>query len=357
MLLAVLVLTLTTAALAQEPSAMLAQKSKSATEAAKLLAIAQQKGHVRVIVAFDSPVAAHQLRPDAASLAIVTSGVAATQDDIIARHFGSASSPTAGQGSVRGISRFPITPGFAVNVTGAELDALAADPQVVHIQHDRPVPPALSQSVPLIGMPAAYAKGATGSGQVVAVLDTGVQANHEFLAGKVVAEACFSNGGGGGGGVSLCPNGQPTQTGAGAASPNTEQCIWRAAFFLPDAELCDHGTHVAGIAAGFKSPPSPDEPPNGVAKDAGIFAIQVFTRFNNPENNSDCVGIGVDVGQPCVHSIPSDMILALDHVYFNLGPGGLDVASVNMSIGGGQYVSCQGDEIQAPIDRLRREGV
>ena len=131
--------------------------------------------------------------------------MAATQDGIIASHFGSATNPTQGQGFNRSLTRFPITPGFAVNVTLAELQALAADARVTRINYDRALPPSLIDSVPLIGMTAAYTLNATGAGQAVAVLDTGVKSNHEFLTGKVVAEACFSNAGGGGGQVTLCP--------------------------------------------------------------------------------------------------------------------------------------------------------
>jgi serine protease len=133
--------------------------------------------------------------------------------------------------------------------------------------------------VPLIGMPNAYAAGATGAGYAVAVLDTGVQANHEFLAGKVIAEACFSFGSADPTTVTLCPNGTDTQIGPGAADPETAECLNGA------TQLCDHGTHVAGIAAGFKANPQAGRPPNGVARNGFIWAIQVFTRVNN---NQDC---------------------------------------------------------------------
>lgn len=130
-------------------SAALAQK---APEAAEMVATAQTKGFVRVIVQFPSPVAADEIRPDAASIAAVRAKIAAVQDTIIAAHFGSATSPAAGAGFARGISRFATTPGFAVNVTRAELEALAADPLVSMINYDRAMPPTRLQSVPPVGM-------------------------------------------------------------------------------------------------------------------------------------------------------------------------------------------------------------
>ena len=46
--------------------------------------------------------------------------------------------------------------------------------------------PTLAESVPLIGGPAAWAAGYTGAGWTVAVLDTGIDKTHPFLAGKVI---------------------------------------------------------------------------------------------------------------------------------------------------------------------------
>jgi hypothetical protein len=42
--------------------------------------------------------------------------------------------------------RFNLTPGFAVNVSLPELEALAADPRVTQLDYDRAVPPARPQS-------------------------------------------------------------------------------------------------------------------------------------------------------------------------------------------------------------------
>jgi hypothetical protein len=341
---AVLFLELTSAVVAQ-PSTILSQKSD---DAAQIISVAQQRGHVRVVVQFESPVSPNGFRPDPATVANVKARVAAAQNSIIAAQFGSASNPREGQGFARGIHRFDITPGFAVNVTQQELEALAANPNVIRIQHDRPDPPTLLQSVPLIGMTNAYAAGATGQGQAVAVLDTGVQANHEFLSGKVVAEACFSNAAGNGGAVTLCPNQASSQGGAGSADPNTTQCINGA------TNLCLHGTHVAGIAAGNNTSLSTGEPTNGVATSGKIVAVQIFTRFND---TATCNSAGTS--PPCVLTFLSDQISGLNYVLSNINlPGNIKIASVNMSLGGGSNTSaCDSDTRKPPIDNLRAAGV
>jgi subtilisin family serine protease len=326
-------------------SAPLVQKSPDAAEVTR---IAQERGFVRVIVQFDRPASATQVRPDAASIQALRSGVAAAQDQIISSHFGSVANPSSGQGFGRGLTRFETTPGFAVNVAPAELNQLAADPRVMIINFDRAVPPTLIQSVPLIGMPQAYNLGATGQGQIVAVLDTGAQLNHEFLAGKIVAEACFSaaNGGAAPGEISLCPDGSPTQVGSGASNAETAQCI------NGNINLCEHGTHVAGIAAGFNTNLQPGEPPNGVAKSANLFPIQVFTRFNT---DARCGGAGT---APCVASFTSDQVRALDYLFTHINIGGGNVASANMSLGGGLFSGTCDDAAQKPaIDNLRSAGI
>ena len=130
----------------------------------------------------------------------------------------------------------------------------------------------------------------------MAILDSGVDKNHPFLAGKVVSEACYSS--------NLCPGGATQTTAVGSAAP----C----------ADICSHGTHVAGIAAGRGVAFS------GVAKDATIIAIQVFHRTDNPAECKNST-------PPCVRASVSDVLLGLQRVYELTSS--FAIAAVNLSLG------------------------
>jgi Subtilase family/FG-GAP-like repeat len=320
-------------------SAQLAQK---APDSEQMAADVAQDGYARVIVQFASPVPADQIKPNPQILAPIKAQIASAQDAIIASHFGSAANPSEGQGFSRNLVRFKISPMFAVNVSMAELNALAADPRVLLIHYNTQDPPDLVESVPLIGMPAAYAANATGVRQAVAIMDTGLQTNHVFLSQNMVEEeACFSNAGAG----SLCPDGTAEQIGAGAADATTARCINNG------VNICTHGTHVAGIAAGDNSVED-GAPENGVAKNARIIAIQVFSRVDNIVR---CGGRA-----PCVLSGIDNRIRAFEWLFTNaLTPeDGVRLAAVNMSIGGGTTrVACDNNAQKPAIDALRNVGV
>jgi hypothetical protein len=129
-----------------EDVGFLAQKSRDADE---IVAAVNRDGHVRVIVLFESPVSSDDMKPDRASLDNIKAQVAATQNAIIAQHFGGAADAAPGGGFDRHLTRFAITPGFAISATLAELKSLAADPRVRSINLDRARPPALLRSVGL----------------------------------------------------------------------------------------------------------------------------------------------------------------------------------------------------------------
>ena len=137
----------------------------------------------------------------------------------------------------------------------------------------------LQEEIPFIGANNSYDLGFTGKGTYVAVIDTGVEVDHAFLAGKVALEACFS---------SECPNGETEMYGPGAATP----VHW-------------HGTHVAGIIAGE------NQEFHGIAPDTKIIAINIFDKS------------GASLDQNVVKALA--YIVSLTSNY--------NIAAVNMSFG------------------------
>lgn len=226
--------------------------------------------------------------------------------------------------------RYQSAPVILADASVAEINRLAANPDVLSIVDDTPSAVTDTESTPLVGATASAAAGTDGAGTTVVVMDTGVDSSHPLLAGKVVAEACFA-------GTGSCPNGQTTQIGPGSAAPCT---------YAPSG--CRHGTHVAGIAAGRRTASIPFD---GVAPAADIIAIQAFTRIDG----DICFALGQS-SDPCTLTFPSDQIAAMELVgylsYF------YDIPAINMSFGGFLYdVPCDDSPLKPTIDWLRTLGV
>jgi subtilisin family serine protease len=207
---------------------------------------------------------------------------------------------------------FEAIPYLAMTVDAADLAAMQNDPRIAGVYEDRQNEIALTDTTALIGATQAWAGGHTGAGQSVAILDTGFDTAHPMLAGKTVAEACFSSPQHGS--ISLCPNGQSQQIGPGAAINCNTQLAGSA------GSSCKHGTHVAGIAIGSSAVLS------GVAPGASLVGVQVFSLVNN------CSG-----GLPCLTAWDSDILKGLDQVY--AWRAQFNIAAVNLSLGGGSFSS------------------
>ena len=208
-------------------------------------------------------------------------------------------------------------PYAAIEVTPEELERLSKDPEVVSITINRVARTQLADSVPMVRADEAQLSGFSGAGQTVAVIDTGVDKTHPFLAGRVVAEACFSSGG-------WCPGGAAASTAPGSGMP------------CPDSG-CSHGTHAAGIIAGQNSGFS------GVAPQANLIAVQVFSDSGVP-------------GSPTANW--SDVIAALDYV--NGQRNTFSIAAVNLGLGdlAGPYDCGGGDPaMDAAFATLRSNGI
>jgi hypothetical protein len=114
-------------------------------------------------------------------------------------------------------------------------------------------------------------------------------------------EACFAA-------DRTCPNGQATMYGVGAAKP-----------YSRNYDGYDHGTHVSGIAVGNSGKTF------GVAKDASLIAIQVYSPFTS---RFDCY----PSAPPCLLSYDSDQLAALEYIYSLRST--FPIAAVSLSLGG-----------------------
>ncbi|MGD9589901.1 MAG: S8 family serine peptidase [Pyrinomonadaceae bacterium] len=292
-------------------------------EFARLAEKARDTGVVRVIVGLDVPTQpiGELARAERSEQKARIKG---RQDDFLSRYAAQVDESTR---------TFKYIPFVAMGVNEAALSAMRFDPSIKSIEEDVADPPTLAESSAVIGAPTVWNFGIDGTGRTIAILDSGVDKNHTFLANKVVSEACYSQTVVGTS-LSFCPGGAQS-----SIDPNSGlNC---------DALIngCPHGTHVAGIAAGTSANFS------GIAKGANIIAIQVFSRFDNA---SSCGSNPV----PCILSYVSNQVAGLERVAELSETFDIDV--INMSLGGGQYfTNC--DDVQsarkAAIDTNRSLGI
>jgi subtilisin len=241
------------------------------------------------------------------------------------------------------IKKFDSIPYMALTVNTAALEFLRNSPEVIGVYEDAQRKPTLRESVPLIGAPNAWSRGFSGVGETIAVLDTGVDKYHLFLRNKVVSEACYSTTNRFLNTFSVCPGGVAATT-APDSGLNCNTAI----------AGCNHGTHVAGIAAGRLDDPNPSTRLYGVARDAQLIAIQIFSE---ERDGADCS----PEPAPCTTNFPRDEISGLEQV-LTLSQT-YKIAAVNLSLGDGinhsQRSGC--DSAFAPekavIDNLRSYGI
>ena len=281
-------------------------------------------GRVRVIVELNLPAGRH-----------VPESMFSDRDAVMAQRREVARSAERVLARLRSAAhrRFQTVPYLALEVDATDLDVLeAASNEVVRVMEDEITRPVLADSVSLIQGDQVWQAGFDGAGTTIAIIDSGVDAFHPFLAGRVVDEACYSSTVAGVS-TSTCPNGLDEQLGAGSAVPCT-------------MSECLHGTHVGGIAAGNGS--SAGQPFSGVARGARLMAIQVASLITDPDS---CGGVA-----PCSGAFSSDIIAGLEHVH--AAANALNVVAVNMSLGSGSHTEpCDSSPYKPAIDNLRAIGV
>lgn len=263
-----------------------------------LLAKANANGTITVIVGLNMPYQADSSL-SASAAQVQQAAIRFSQSQLLANL----------RANIRKVSaQFKTIPFISVEVDAAGLQALAASPLVANISEDIIFTTALADSTPLMGGTAAQQQGYDGTGQAIAVLDDGVFKNHPFLGGRVIAEACFVD--------VECP----ITVGDGVA--------------VPSNTAHDHGTHVAGIAAGK------GDTFTGMAPGANIIAVRVLT------------------GQT---GTLTDITEGLEHVYTLRNT--YKIAAVNMSIQGSLHSPPDCDSVpqyaalKAAIDNLHNAGI
>ncbi|WP_295850309.1 S8 family serine peptidase [uncultured Xylophilus sp.] len=225
----------------------------------------------------------------------------------------------------------------------------AKDPLIKQVSLNRIAGyPQLNQSGFTMNLPGAWNVGYVGSGQNIAILDTGVQLNHDFFKdasgnSRIFFQACFGTNSGNA--QSVCPaqdaNGDSPLNYPNSGAPTPSNLC------SPYAEPCFHGTHVAGIAAGRYQTTLPT-PVQGVAYGARILAIKVSSY--DPTT------------APNLPYFTEDIVAALNAIMLNMSAGTtnnpftVNISSGTSSTYGGQcnYFNAAAT---AAIDNLRNLGV
>lgn len=285
----------------------------------QLLQKAEQEKKVRVIVGFQQDFKVEGGQADQ-FIAEQQAEIKYKQNDLVTK---------LAKNDVQNLKLFSSIPYVAMTVDADTLRELKNLPEVTSITEDKVSEPALNRSTAKIRAPGAWTGGYTGAGWTIAIIDSGVEKAHPFLTGKVVSEACYSTHDPDNEILSTCPGGvtQSTQPGSG------EPC---QLFNLG----CDHGTHVAGIAAGTGT--GKWDTLHGVARGANLIAINAMS---SPPRGK-------------VAGYDSDVIRGLERV-MQLRSS-FSIAAVNMSLGRGFYSQTCDNEVPAvttAIANLRSVGI
>jgi subtilisin family serine protease len=314
----------------------------------KLIGAAKKYGMVRVIILLDTdfnPNLSEQKQSNQRA------NIKAAQNSLM---------NTLSSDGITSSYNFKHTPQIAMTVNPASLAQLMSSPLVKSVQEDKINSLSLDVTLPVIGANAVFTAGFNGSGIAVAILDTGIDKNHKFFSdglggNRVVSEACYT--------TNLS---QPLAKSSIICTGDTltEDITSGSASPCPDAGLnlitggCDHGTHVAGIAAGNNFNVGVLEPTSGVAKGASIIAIKVFTILEGTNDNNHICPLGTSQNPTfCVLAFDSDIMKGLARVLtlHNDETFTYTISSANLSLGGGLSVNsaCDGDPLKPTIDMLR----
>lgn len=263
----------------------------------------QKSPQVRVMVTFN-PGVPFDFTTQAAK-ALFDAAVSTITDDVLGKFL---------PGEFTLLRRFVSVNALAGNITLAGLTRLQNDPRILRIDLDKGGRAHLVEARALARIDPVLSVGFSGRGITVAILDSGLDAQHPDLANDIAAEQCFCSSNGG-----CCPNKQTTQSGPGSATDDN-----------------GHGTNVAGIVTSDGT-----VAPRGAAPNAKVVAVKVLAA-----DNSFCCS--------------SDIVSGLDWILNNRP----EVNLVNMSLGTSDLFNGNCDSSTAytssyasAVNALRQRGV
>lgn len=191
--------------------------------------------------------------------------------------------------------RYTAVPAVAGWISPDDIDALAARPDVSQIALDGIGDAGMALTIPMIHANETFDAEVRGTGQVVAVIDTGIDTDHVDLADSIAYEVCFLSGGG-------CPPG-----------PHVAE------------DDHGHGTNVAGVITSNGT-----LAPRGVAPNAQVGIYKVLGASGS--------------------GLFSDWLAALDDIIVNHS----EVDFVNMSLQ--SSFACPNEALDTAVTTLHNRG-
>ena len=258
---------------------------------------------VRVLVALEGDPVAELTAGDragGAARASVSRAVAARRTAIAAQHAEFKGRLAAVGAEVQG-EFDTLVNAVVLRVPADQLDALRGLPGVTAVRPVRQHERHLESSTPFLGAPAAWrslAVGLTGKGVKIGIIDTGIDYNHAMFGGSGNPEDYANNDP-----DVVEPGSFPTAKVAGGVDlvgDDYPGALPRRDADPLDPELAGHGSHVAGIAAGFGvlkggatyrggytqlSDFNQFQIGPGVAPEATLYAIKVFGRLGGTDED------------------------------------------------------------------------
>lgn len=235
----------------------------------------------------------------------------------------------------RAVKRFRFVPGLAMRVDAAALRRLSGLPEVTRISEDASGEQSAGGGAQGGGAVAVRSGRYTGKGQTIAILDSGIDKRHPFFRdargrSRIVSETCYSSQSDRL--LAVCPGPDPTRS----TAPGSAACKSRYIH-------CDHGTAVAGVAAGNGDRATPRQPFSGVARDARLISIMVLSKVRG--------------GNAVVAE--SDLIRGLERVFELRHRYRIAAANVSLVFYRLHAQTCDDDYplLKAIVDRLRAAGI